>query len=368
MTNKNLLIFSYDFPPSNGGIARLCNEIAQGAMSEYDDVIILTIKKDGPQIPYNNQKLKIKYLPSKRIFSELAALRFLLTLKNRKNYQVLCGIWHPEALLIWLAGYNKINVLAHGAELLAGNSKFRKQFWLGIYAKWILSKVTIIANSNFTASLCKNIAPKAKITALPLAVNHHFFKQLEKTDIKKIVFGTVSRIEQFKGHDFILKVLSKLPKKYIAQIEWHIAGTGPYLEELKQDVNKLNLESVVKFSGFILDNELPGFYNSLNVFILCTRHTSDSNDVEGFGLVFLEAQACGLPVIGTNSGGIPSAIKQNNGGWLIEQDNEQELSELIKMLINDMLIFKEQGLKARKRVEEECTWELYCQKLFKILD
>lgn len=368
MKNKNLLIFSYDFPPSNGGIARLCNEIAYGALSEYDDVIVLTIKKDGPQTPYNNQKLQIKYLPSARIFSEIAAWWFLLTLKNKKNYHTLCGIWHPEAFLVWLAGYNKINVLAHGAELLAGNSMFRKQFWLKIYAKWILSKVTIIANSDFTASLCKNIAPKAKISALPLAVNHHFFKQLENKAINKIVFGTVSRIVQFKGHDFILKVLSKLPKKHITQIEWHIAGTGPYLEELKQDVIKFKLESVVKFHGFIPDNELPNFYNSLNVFILCTRQTSDSNDVEGFGLVFLEAQACGLPVIGTNTGGISSAIKQNNGGWLIEQDSELELSEMLKNVIDDALILKEQGLKARKRIEEECTWELYCQKLFKILD
>lgn len=367
MKNK-LLIFSYDFPPSNGGIARLCFEIAQGIHNDFDKVTVLTRKKSGPQIPHNENSIEIKYLPSKRLVCELAAWWYLLTLKNKKEYKILCGIWHPEVLLVWLAGFKKINVLAHAAELLAGTSLFRKQLWLGVYAKWLFKKSNIIANSQYTASLTKKIASTSKVNAIPLAVNQNFFKPSKKKASEKIIFGTVSRILQFKGHDFILKVISNLPKEYLSKIEWHIAGTGNYLETLKKEVVALGLEKVVFFYGFIPDKELVIFYNNLDCFILCTRETEISNNVEGFGLVFLEAQACGIPVIGTNSGGIPSAVKPRNGGWLVPQDNEKELDALLRHLILNPLLLKDQGNLARSRVLTECTWQMYCEKLIKIIE
>ena len=129
----------------------------------------------------------------------------------------------------------------------------------------------------------------------------------------------------------------------------------------------LGLQELVKFKGFLPDEILSDFYAGLDVFILATRESPKSSNIEGFGLVFLEAQACGVPVIGTNTGGIPSAIAHENGGWLIAQDNEQELTALLKNLIDNPKILQEQGLKARLRVEEECTWDLYCEQLFKIL-
>jgi len=365
MKKKKLLIFSYDFPPSDGGISRLCNEIAHKAIDEFDDVTVLTRRKVEAQKSSFNQKIKIRFVHKRRVLSELTSLWFLLTLKNKNNYQVLCGVWHPEAFLVWLAGYKKINVLVHGAEMLTGASKFRKFFWLPIYANWLLNKVTIIANSDYTGSLCEIIVSKKHVNVLPLGVNHQFFKPFKKTNTNKVIIGTVSRIEKFKGHDFILKVISKLPNKYLKKIEWHIAGTGPYLNQLKKNVTTLNLDEIVKFHGFVPDDELPSFYNFLDLFILCTREIED--EVEGFGLVFLEAQSCGVPVIGTNTGGISSAIENKKGGWLIEQDNEQELSNLITLLVENNSILKVEGIKARHRVEKECTWELYSQKLFKIL-
>ncbi len=369
MINKTLLIFSYDFPPSNGGIARLTYEIAIGAVNKFEKVIVITRKNTSSQKPYNfNDNIEVKYLPSKRGKTELSAIKYLSAIKNKEEYYLLCGLWHPEVILAKLSGFKNINVLSHGAELLSGASKFRKMFWLPVYAKRMLNKVNIIANSEYTAKLNRRVSPKATVTALPLAVNHKYFKPNQTQKNKKIILGTVSRVLQFKGHDFVLRVLNNLSKEYKEKMEWHIAGTGPYLNKLKKEVENLKLEKIVKFKGFVPDKELPYFYNSLDVFVLCTRQTANSNQVEGFGLVFLEAQACGVPVIGTKSGGIPSAVKQNNGGWLIEQDNEIQLANQIKILIDNPLILKEQGVKARKRVERSCTWDIYCQQLFNILE
>jgi len=368
LESKNkLIIFSYDFPPSNGGIARLCNEIANGMVANYSEIIIVTRKKEGPQQTYHNNAYTIIELPTQRLKCEWQAYTFLKCIANKQDYHLLCGVWHPEATISRLAGFKNINVLTHGAELLHGGQIFRKYFWLPMYAKWILNKTNIIANSAYTAKLSQKIAPKARITGLPLAVNHIFFKPKKDKKNKKIVIGTVSRVLQFKGHDFVLNVLNKLPIAYKNKLEWQIAGTGPYLKTLKNNVQRFGLQELVKFKGFLPDEILSDFYAGLDVFILATRENPKSSNIEGFGLVFLEAQACGVPVIGTNIGGIPSAIAHENGGWLIAQDNEQELTALLKNLIDNPKILQEQGLKARLRVEEECTWDLYCEQLFKIL-
>ncbi len=365
MTNKHLLIFSYDYPPSNGGIARLCQEIADGMHFYYETVTVLTRKKEGISKPYNFDKVKVVELPSRRIWCEFASWWYLIKLKNKKSVDVLCGLWHPEGALCALAGIKNIFILGHGTELLSGSSKFRKKFWLPIYAKWVLGKAEkVIANSHYTQELIRKVNPEANHIALALAVNHNFFRPLDFVkDDGYLKLCTLSRVLEFKGHDFIARTIASFPENLQNQIRWNIGGTGPYLESLKQLVKELSIEHLVTFRGFILDDELPGFYNANDVFILCTREQHHSTQVEGFGLVFLEAQACGIPAIGTRTGGIPDAVKHKNGGWLIEQDNVQELNDLIIKLVQDKDAAAQMGTVARNRVVDKCTWQQYCNSL-----
>nr|WP_245539732.1 glycosyltransferase family 4 protein [Psychroflexus tropicus] len=368
---KKLLIISYDFPPSTGGIARLCHEIATHIQSNYESVEVLTLEKNKVSVPYNdNPEIKINYLPSKRILSEVKALQFLKKWKHKPETDVICGTWHPDAALSIFSGFKNVFALAHGTELLYGQSKFRKYLWLPFYAKWISGKSKkVIANSQYTKNLVLNINPKAEVIALPLGVNPEFFCPKPKSDLvnHKLKICTVSRILQFKGHDFILKALSELPESYRDQVEWHIAGSGPFLEELIELVNESSIKNQIQFHGFVKDEDLPAFYSNSDLFILATRETKESTQVEGFGLVFLEAQACGTPVIGTNTGGIPDAIEYKNGGWLIEQDNQYELSQLIKQLIDNSGILKVQSRLARERILQKCSWQVYVDNLKQII-
>lgn len=370
-SNKNLIIFSYDFPPSNGGIARLCQEIAIGMKVHYKSVTVLTRKKEGPNITYNLKEVNIIELSNKRVICELEAVLYLLKLKNKDNYDILCGNWHPESFLALVAKHRNIFVLGHGTEFLNGGSFFRKNIWISWYAKLVLNRAKlIIANSNYTEKLICNISNKLNTVALPLAVNHTFFKPHElknEFSSNKIKICTVSRIEQFKGHDFIANVISKMPLEHRVNIEWNIAGTGEYLGDLVNLIEKLGISNEVKFHGFVKDENLPSFYNNNDLFILCSRENKNSTSIEGFGLVFLEAQSCGLPVIGTNTGGISDAIDNGNGGWLINQDNEFELNNLFINLLNDKSIITAMGTKARNRVIQGYTWSIYCKKLFGLI-
>lgn len=367
---KKLIVFSYDFPPSNGGIARLCVEIACGMNTYYDSVTVLTRKQEGENFPYNLKEIESITLPTKRLVCELKALHFLSGLKNKEKYDILCGTWHPESTLALLSGFKNIFVLGHGTEFLSANSFFRKKIWLGWYANFILRKSKlVIANSKYTKGLVHSVSSKSAKFALPLAVNHNFFKPIEtqKLQSQNLKIGIVSRIEQFKGHDFIMNVIAKLPAAYRNKIEFNIAGTGPYTSELEQLAEKLGMTDQVHFYGFVNDLDLPNFYNSNDLFILCSRENPDNISVEGFGLVFLEAQACGLPVIGANTGGIADAIDHENGGWLINQDNEEELRKILMAILDDRTMLTTMGLKARNRVLKGYTWDIYCSKLFKLI-
>jgi phosphatidylinositol alpha-1,6-mannosyltransferase len=369
-TNKKLILFSYDFPPTNGGIARLCLEIANGMNIYYDSVIVLTREKKGESSLYNLKDVEIIEFPERRIVCEFKSLAFLWKIKNKEQYDVLCGIWHPESSIALLSGFKNVFVLGHGTEFLSANSLFRKHIWLRWYSNFVLQKSTLtIANSTYTKNLIHVISNKSSKVALPLAVNHDFFKpeKFEKLQSQKLKICSVSRIEQFKGHDFILNVIAQLPDDYRKQIEYNIAGTGVYSKQLAQMTKTLGINKQVNFHGFVDDLDLPNFYNNNDLFILCSRENSNNISVEGFGLVFLEAQSCGLPVIGTNTGGISDAIDHENGGWLINQDNEAELRKLLIDILDDRSIVSKMGLKARNRTISGYTWDIYCSKLFDLI-
>jgi len=368
--DRSLIVFSYDFPPFDGGIARLCWAIAMGMESHYNEVIVLTTKKNGLTHTYDTKSLKIIELPAKRVFAELKAFYVLKKISNKGSIDIICSQWHPEGFLALVAGFKNVFILAHGTELLAGTSKFRKEFWLPRYAKIVLGAASsVIANSRYTSSLVQKTCSSANVITLPLAVDEKVFRpSLKKAESHTFRLCSVSRIEKFKGHDFIAKVIAQLPEIVKRDIRWEIAGTGPDLQYLKDLVETLAISDIVNFHGFIPDDELADFYRESDVFVLCSRESLDNIFVEGFGLVFLEAQSCGIPVIGTYTGGIPDAIKNEEGGWLIEQDNEMQLQSLLEILFFNRDILMEQSAKARHRILREATWEIYNNRLKKLIN
>ena len=181
------------------------------------------------------------------------------------------------------------------------------------------------------------------------------------------MLSSVSRIQEYKGHEVVLNALSHLPTSVRKNFVYLIAGKGPYEPALRAQVHRLGLSSNVRWLGFVPEGDLPNVYRASDLFVLCTREAVDNQQVEGFGLVFLEAQACGTPVVGTRTGGIHDAVCEGEGGWLIAQDNAEELKRILLNLARNPAAFRLAGLAGRRRVERECTWLQYTERFVTVL-
>jgi glycosyltransferase involved in cell wall biosynthesis len=140
-----------------------------------------------------------------------------------------------------------------------------------------------------------------------------------------------------------------------------LVGKGTQELELKQLTRKLNLEKHIKFAGYVdgWSNEITDYYNSADIFVFPSLK-------EGFGMVLVEAMACGLPVISTNTSAIPEVV--GDAGILVEPRNPRVLADAIIRLIEDIGLRKRLGKKGRRRVVEEFTWDIVTDKILGIYE
>lgn len=366
---KRIIVFSYDFPPNTGGVSRLTEKIAWFLAERFGKkyfIEVLTLT--NPNRKFRHPNIKITTVSPTIKGRTLEAFRYLSNIKDKDNTIIICGLWWPEGLVAEMAGLKNTYILTHAAEIRPDNTWFRKNIWIPIVASNVLKNAKkIIANSEFTAKLSTTLSPKANVECLPLAVDHITFKPDHKTrtDSRVIKLLTVTRIQMWKGLDTILEALSNLPEGIRNNIIWEIAGKGPDTELFMNLVKHSPIEHKIKMLGFVPDDALPELYANADLFLLCTREDPNSSNIEGFGLVFLESQASGTPVIGTPFGGIPSAIEQSNGGWMIK--DSKELTSLLEQLLTNPSELHLHRHKARQRVEKAFTWIHYIDNISKII-
>jgi len=372
--NQNLLFFSYDFPPLEGGISRLCDEIVKQFILNKWDIKALSVKRKV-QDGFTNSIYPIETVVAQRGLRELHSFQKLFSFP--KDTLIITGVWYPEALLVTLAGYKNFVVLAHGNDVMRGESTFKNKM-LSTLRKWVLHRAKlVICNSHYTEKVIKEQFPEVNTKVCLLGVDEKRFSPVVNNSkirkflglpVDKKIVLTVSRINKYKAHDVVLNALSKLTTDERIKICYCIAGRGDYVESLKALAVDLGVNDCIHWFGFVDEGQLADLYRASDLFVLCTREEKEQKAVEGFGLVFLEAQACGIPVIGSNQGGIPDAITHCDGGWIIERDDVTSLTQYFVKLVEDNTMFKEEGKKARKRVEKETTWGHFSNCVFEAIE
>ena len=184
-----------------------------------------------------------------------------------------------------------------------------------------------------------------------------------------IILLSLSRLVRRKGHHIIIESLKDLTKNY-SNVKYLIAGTGDknYEQELREYVEKLNLQKNINFLGYVNEQKKKIIYNMCDVFLMTSLPTDHEGNSEGFGITFLEANACGKPVIGTNVGGIPDVIKDGNNGFLIEPNNPRELQKTIEKIINDKNYYNFLSKNSIKHIKENFDINLIGKKFDLLID
>jgi phosphatidylinositol alpha-1,6-mannosyltransferase len=181
------------------------------------------------------------------------------------------------------------------------------------------------------------------------------------------VLLTLARLDERKGQDMMIRALPEI-RKAVPDVIYLVVGEGSYGPDLRALVSKLRLEDVVVFTGAVSDEQVLLFYRTCDVYVMANR-TTDSGDTEGFGLVFLEAGACGKPVIGGRAGGVPDAVLEGVTGLLVDGRSESSIAEACIRLLNDPAMresFGASGLaNARKNGWQEKTDQFvdYCKSI-----
>jgi len=175
------------------------------------------------------------------------------------------------------------------------------------------------------------------------------------------VLVTVSRILERKGHDVVLRALPRIAAA-VPEVAYLVAGTGPREPVLRRLAGELGVAERVVFAGRVPDEELADYYGAADVFIHPNRELPNG-DVEGFGIVFLEANAAGKPVIGGNSGGTPDAVVDGVTGFLIDPNDVDAVADAAIRLLTDRDLARKLGEQGRERARTEFTWERAVERL-----
>ena len=356
-----MIVFSFDYPPRDGGIARLSSEIVSAAEAAGVSVEVLTQSSEL-------SGLSVPGVPTDRVIPERPRreLAALMRVRAWRDAVVVSGIWYPEGLLAALGQPRFHAILAHGMELMPSRSPWRRRLWSTLQRRTLEGAQVVVANSRYTAEWVLRTAPEAVVEVVPLAVDATRFtpdgrdaeRERRGWQGRQVVL-TVSRLAGYKAHDTVLRAIASIPASERTDLCYAIAGRGPAEASLRALSEELGIASSVAWLDFVPETELASLYAASDLFVLLTRELESSREVEGFGLVFLEAQACGTAVVGACTGGIPDAVTDGEGGWLIEADDEAALAVHLRSLVASPDAVRAEGARGRARVLRDCTWEGY---------
>ncbi|MBM6382792.1 MAG: glycosyltransferase family 4 protein [Paenibacillus sp.] len=372
-----------DFPPEKGGI----HDYAYGLISQIpsEEVTVLTNKiKDTVESNQFDRKADFEII-RKRIYwnsnkvllilSQVILILQLIILKWRRKTSEIhfvnvfpVGVAGPFMKAFFGVKYFPY---VHGLDVM-GMVNSRLFPLLMIILK---RSDKVIANSQYTKSKLIELGiHEHQIVVIPPGLNVSKLSGADESieDVRdkydlhgKKVMITVSRLVERKGHDVTLKAIRQV-MKHIPNLKYLICGDGPYRGELERLVIKYGLDSLVVFTGGITDQELHQLYECSDIFIMPSRDIKEKGDVEGFGIVFLEANYYRLPVIAGNSGGIPDAVKDQVTGYLVDPMDDIEIANRIEELVLNEKLAEEMGNNGHDWVINHCLWSHRSQLLKKL--
>lgn len=368
MRNRYLVLTEL-FLPTKGGTAIWFDEVYRRLGGKQIHIITADVPGAADydrHHPNTLHRLSLKRVPWLRPESLMMYLRFFSTaigLALTKRFDAIhAGRALPEGLVAWLVArltFRPVVLYAHGEELTGwgrGN-KYRAMCFALRHAD------TVVANSDFTrATLIDMGVESDRIEIIHPGVDTERFRPgLPCKDLRdglglgpnaKLILS-VGRLSRRKGFDAVIRCLPGLLGAGL-DVHYAIIGIGEdkaYLEELAEHEG---VAGRVHQLGHVPLEDLPRWYNACDVFVLANREIA--GDTEGFGIVFLEAAACGKAAIAGKAGGTGSAVLDGVTGLRVDGESVDALSAALRGLLDDQAAADQYARAALRRVTESLNW------------
>ena len=380
MSATQILCITNDFGPRAGGIETfvigLLERLPKNSVIVYassqagsDDFDKAWLDNYGVEVIRDRSKV---LLPSFRVGRAVRKIA-----QERSISTVFFGAAAPLGLLshgLRRAGVKRIVALTHGHEV----------WWAKVWPfSWAIRRIgagvdhlTYLGSytqSQISRSLSKR-AQHAMVKIAPGIDTEHFAPQESASQLRaelgltdKKVIVSVGRLVHRKGQDTLVEAL---PEILAAVPDAHLIfiGEGPHKDYLVKRASALKVTQAITFIGRIQYAQLPRYICVGDIFAMPSRSRLAGLEVEGLGIVYLEASACGLAVIGGKSGGAPDAVLEGETGFAVDGTSPQEVAAAAIKLLRDPELAQKMGARGRKWIIEEWRWEIWSQRFTSLLN
>jgi phosphatidylinositol alpha-1,6-mannosyltransferase len=372
----SILLVTNDFGPRAGGIETfvmgLLQRVPKGEVIVYTSHQSSTDDHDRRwRDEYGVEVIRDKssiLLPTPRVTRNLQNL-----IRRRDLSTVWFGAAAPLGISArWLrsAGAEHIVALTHGHEV----------WWSKVWPfSWAISEIArsvdvITYLGDFTQqAMVRRFKEQSKLIRIAPGIDTEHFRPLDGRELRQkygiaecATIVSVGRLVHRKGQDRLVEamplVLKEVPHAHLIFI-----GEGPHRKKLDALVKEHKLEKHVTFIGRIQYSDLPRHISLGDIFAMPSRSRLFGLEVEGLGIVYLEASACGLPVVGGNSGGAPDAVKEGITGFVVDGNELPEIAERIITLLTDEKLRSQMGAAGRNWALEEWQWQRWSEAFNQVL-
>ncbi len=370
-----VLLATTQFAPELGGVPQLLWDFCRHRLEDIE-LRVLTVRQReatfytsfDEHAPFPIERVAPHAPAGSTSFDFARRLREIV--HEWKPAVIFSGVGYPTAIIV--SGIAQLTgtpfvVYTHSEDVTIPNATKRRAL------SWALSRAAaVITVSDFTRrELARLNVASERVVIIPPGIDlDRFEPSIYPFSLASLrsswVLMTVGRLVWRKGQDTIIRAMPEILKQ-VPNAHYLIVGDGPDARGLRSLTYQLRVAESVTFAGRVSDRDLPKYFFVCDAYVMPTRPSDDGSEVEGFGIVFLEAGAAGKPVIAGRAGGVADAVVDGETGLLVDPTDVRAVTDAILRLATDSNLCRQLGRNGRKRVVNEFSVERFAMRITHLL-